>query len=255
MNGLEEYTRAMLDLASARVKTIFATNRKELEKVYANRLFNLPGPRSLHPRLSRDEHLFGELFRGFSEISGSYGALKDLASLPIAGKKLSPVHYIRMNIECYLTEVYILQERLLSYLRVIEKTARARAAPEIYKRVRSLAPHLKKSVYRAFETICAARGSHTHETRYDDEDLSRVSSLDLLVNAGQRGELRSFYRRECQALRKKWVKIISERNADAAILLDIYFQGLYPIVFNPEDGLLGSTNSSTTSNNSISGNS
>ena len=206
MNGLKEYTRAMLDLTSARIEMLLAANRKELEKVYANHLFKLPGAHRLNPHLSRDENLFSKLFHGFSEIFASNEALKDLASLPITGTKLPPVQYIRMNIECYLTEVYILQQRLLSYVSVIEKVTRSGTAPEVYKHVRRIAPHLKKSVYKAFERICGVRGSHIHETRYDDQDLSRVSSLELLVNSGHMKELQLFYRRECKELRKKWAK-------------------------------------------------
>jgi hypothetical protein len=239
MNGFEEYQRLMLDHAVLKIRQILATDRKKMEEVNVNHLFNLPGPRRLDQRLTREESLFGQLWYGFNEIAGSYQTLKDLASLPIAGTKLAPVQYIRMNIECYLAEVYILQERLLRYLNVIGKATRASTTSESYKQVRDIAPRLKKVIYKTLERICGVRGSHIHEARYDDEDLSRLGSLELLVNAGHMTELRSYYRRECREVRKKWHKIISGNNHATAALLDVYFDKLNPVVFSLESSLLG----------------
>lgn len=248
MNGFKEYTRLMLDHVVPRIKRILATERKNMEEVYANHLFKLHGPRKLTPRLTRDELLFAQLWWGFMELSTSYYALTDLASLPITGTKLAPVRYIRMNIECYLTEVYILRERLLRYLKVIRKGARAATAGESFRQVRDVEPLLEKSVYKTFEQICGVRGSHTHETRYDDDDLSRLSSLELLVNPpGRMTELRPYYKRVCREVRKKWATIISRNNHATAAFLDVYFDKLHPIVFRRETGLLGlpSENSTT----------
>jgi hypothetical protein len=233
MGGLTEYSRAILDLTSAHISIKNATNREELETAFTNHLFRASGPTRVHSSLSHDDILIVDVFSGFSEIFGCHQLRTDLAKFPISGTKLSKVQYIRLNIECYLTETYIMKERLISYLKVVKKAARG--SREIYSTV----PKLEKNVEIVFEPMCTVRGLHTHKARNDDEDLGRVNALELLTRVRQRTELRGLYKKECRVLKRKWANIMSENNRQAAAFLDVYFETLHPFVFNLKGSILG----------------
>jgi hypothetical protein len=236
--GFRQYGLKMLDLAAVKIREILATDRKDIERVAANFWFNLPGPVRLTPNLSPSERSFSELFYGWSEIHRSCELLKHLASLPIQGVGLTPGQCVRLNVECYLNEIYILQQRLLQYLSIVYKQARRVASRQESTQVQETVRDLKKGVHQVFGQISAVRGSHVHQWRYDDEDLSRVDSLEDLVNLGKCAELRPYYRGELHKLRRKWAEFISTTNGHTEKFMDRYFARLYPVVFDAEKGIL-----------------
>jgi len=241
MVGYHEYLQAMLGRASKAVKKINEEHFPELSQVFANRLFNLPGARYLSANPSPEEIAFGELFSGFSEIGTSYDTLKALETLPLSGVGFSEDQCIQINVECYLNEVYVLQERLFRHSDAVCAKALklARTNPDRMK-ISALKKSLRKIVFDSLKPFSDVRNSHIHDGRFVDEDMTRVRSMHQLVNHGspEMKRLTPYYERCCQELRSKWAKMFCQNNCEVCRLLDIYCEALYQPVFGSK-GILG----------------
>ena len=85
-----------------------------------NLMFDEKGSRSVHTNSSPYERFLLSIWQGFIEITNSYQNLNDIPyyinSFPYKSKKLSKVRTFKYDYENYLSEIYILKERLLKYL-------------------------------------------------------------------------------------------------------------------------------------------
>ncbi len=132
-------------------------------EVWRNYLFDLPGPRVLPRSLSASEELFRTIFYGFTEIAEAHERLMDfevyVRQFPYRRSRISGPRHLSYNIEGYLNEVYILQQRLLGYLRRIRRYAERRAlqaeAGKVFETIERL-------VVKAFEGIIKTQGVHVH---------------------------------------------------------------------------------------------
>jgi hypothetical protein len=234
----EKYLDSMLSISSDRIQNLVAKHRDALIEVSNNHIFQFPGPQTLNLPRSEAEVRFFDLFHSYGEISTSLDLLKSMADLPIRGAGFTPAHNVRANIESYLSETYVLYERLKTHLDLIERAARGNR--ETYSRVLGLFPALKKSI--ELKLSPRTRGFHVHQARYNDADLSRLTTIELLMNHSEPDEIRKifrgYYKSECRLVRKRWRKIISDKNTDPTGLTDLYFGALYPLVFDPKIGIL-----------------
>jgi hypothetical protein len=80
-------------------------------------------------------------------------------------------------------------------------------------------------VHKAFVGIRTARGTHVHQERFRDDDISRLSSLEFLISQGLlQGELwEPFYRSELRRVRFAWNRRLETNEAAVKSLLDLYF--------------------------------
>jgi hypothetical protein len=82
-----------------------------------------------------------------------------------------------MVVELHLHELYILQQRLLSWLKQLQRAYRydERAA-----QVSQVVTDLTADVSTTLGILASVRGSHVHKERYDHADVARLRLIDLL---------------------------------------------------------------------------
>jgi len=143
---------------------------------------------------------------------------------------------MKYHIENYFHEVYILRERLREYVTTVGRLYRKDPNhADILKQTKPLFSLIKD----VFDGIVTTRSSHVHKRRFKDEDLDRLSTLEMLVEYG--GEELSFFENlletDYKKIRKKYKKTFADNNAEIKKVLDLYFETLYKIV-TTKDGKL-----------------
>jgi hypothetical protein len=94
---------------------------KEAGEANWNTIFDLEGPRSIKRKPLACEAWYSQrLFKPFSSIFKSHETLQNIEvyirRFPFRGTRVSPVTYLRHNIEVYLQEVYVLRQRVIDFL-------------------------------------------------------------------------------------------------------------------------------------------
>ncbi len=182
-DGLERFADAILLAARTEIGVPSRDDPlwKEAEEAVNNVLFDRPAPTRVQRELSDGQKFFGAIFSGFSEAHTAYQRLKDhevyIGRYPFAGTSITRVAYLSHVIETYLSECYILQQRLVGYLGTIEKQFRSsRRRSDLYR----VTARLKEMVNTSFSELAKVRGMHVHDQRYYDRDLDKLETLDLL---------------------------------------------------------------------------
>ncbi len=177
---------------------------------------------------AKDLFIANKLFRPFSEIADSYECLTSISayisSFPIRNRKISRVSYLRYHIENYLSEMYILRERLDSFLSILDRSYRR---SKEYPRIHIATETMRPIVNKAFESYVRVRGSHVHENRYYDEDITGLSTLELLTkgpDADFTKKINRIYRLAYKRIRNKWKTKITEDLVQIHALLNAFFE-------------------------------
>lgn len=147
---------------------------------------------------------------------------------------------MKYHIENYFHEVFILRDRLLKYVTTVEG---------LYKKEPNHANILERKnnltalIQESFQGIAGTRNLHVHERRFKDEDLDKLSTLEMLVENGgeELGEELSFYENlletDYKKIRKKFKKTFADNNTEIKKVLDLYLETLYKIVTTEEGKL------------------
>jgi len=215
---------------------------EELEQVFRNELFDLEGKRVVDRNLSQREIFFREVFYRFIEIHTSYIVLKDIevyiGRFPYSKDNISKVRNLHYNISNYMNEMYILKERLSSYLTKIGRLYKKdRRHQKILKSTRLIF----KMVSNRLSGITKTRDVHVHQLRYTDKDLKRLNTLELLLQTGSLDffeQFPDFYEFEYRNIRRKWKKIVKQNNEALRELFNIYFATLLKILFDKNGNLI-----------------
>jgi hypothetical protein len=107
----------------------------------------------------------------------------------------------------------------------------ARQLPKIdYKGACNRAVELAKA---GLTNIVTTRGEHVHRRRFSTPELEEAALYDLLRSHDGDGHTRMLGEYTYREARKKWLATIRTNNSELARLLDLYFLGLFPMVFDP----------------------
>ena len=190
-----------------------------------------------HKSSRRDKFIANKIFRPMSEIITTIWSIENIAvyvrTFPHKRQNVSRLSYLRYHIENYLNEIYILQTRLISYLNTLEKTYRkSEQGPKISEIIGPLCTF----IYSSLKSYNAARGSHVHVLRFSDEEIDRLSTLDLLSTGDDDfGNLmKNIFLSSYRAARKKWADKILRDSIEINKLLDVYFEVLTKVLFKDE---------------------
>ena len=233
MDGFEKYSEIFIERAKELLEKDKLNDNPEYQKVFMNNLLGISGPKHLKREITPPDHFFSALYNGFREISDSYYSLLDIETyigrFPFSKTKISKVRHMIYHLECYLNEVYILKERIKAYITKVGRLYKKDPKhSEVLKKMRPLFPLIDN----ALDNIVKARGSHVHESRFKDDDLDRISSLEFFAQHGGE-ELRLFrnlFIFDYLIIRRKYKKTLVNNNKEIRKLLDACFDILYGIV-------------------------
>jgi hypothetical protein len=242
MDAFDKFYSYLVKEVRAIIEPIKEQHMEELGQTILNELCDLEGKRVVDRELSQRELFFREIFYRFIEINNSYIALKDIevyiGRFPYSKENISKVRNLLYNISNYMNEMYILKERLSTYLTKIGRLYRKdRRHEKILKSTRGIF----KMVANTFSGITRTRGAHVHQLRYTDKEIDRLNLIELLVQNGSLDffeQSTDFYEFEYRNIRKKWKNIVKQNNEALRELFNIYFDALLKILFDKNGNLI-----------------
>lgn len=247
MGGYETLTTKILAQAKSHIAREHDLHRAELAEIYANVILERPGPRAIERRFTADQLFFRDVWIGFIEIQNSRDALKDFEVLvrrfPFSKTRIARTRYLRLVIEAYLAEAYILRERMTAYLTKIGRLFRGH---ESHPHVLSQTRPLFEVVTRTLKPLTDLRSSHTHRHRYDSAELARLGTLELLsiqiAEDETQAMMKAMYDEAWSRYRKMWRQSINANNKAITELLDVYSDTLVDVLFEENGSFKPHTN-------------
>jgi hypothetical protein len=245
MGGYKKFMEALTAVILQDLREVQKDEKKaSVLNQRANKYLFGDGPEALELDVTARERYIGDLFSHFSEVSVASMTLKDIEfyirRFPYDVSKISKHRHLQFLVEAYLNEIYILEQRLLTFLTFIER--QHKGDPRLTQ-IKATCKALRKDVQASFKELVGTRGSHVHEARYSARRLNRLAAFEVLglPDASDRDEgkmatgMRARYNSEYWKARtyfREWVRKI---NARMGALLDVYFQTLFPLVFHPDN--------------------
>ena len=239
MTSFDKYSEIFTHRARELFEKEDLKNNPEYRETLLNRLLGLSGPKRISRNMTPFDVFFSKLFAGFNEIYSSYYSLLDievyLRRFPYPNTKISKTRYLAYHMENYLNEVYILKERLSSYCTVVGRLYRN---DQTVKDLKGAVRDLSGIVQKSLKGITNTRDIHVHSSRFTDEDLDRLSSIEL-INRGPNEipPLKTVYKVAFRNTRKKYGVAIKRNNEEIRKILDAYFEVLYAVVANRKGGV------------------
>jgi hypothetical protein len=239
--GFDEFQRCILAAMGKEIHPLLKEDWAPMAEVIGNHVLGLPGPTELNrARTGRQLHV-GKIFQGFTEIMKSIDTLHliemCIGKPPTAGLSISQDRYLQFFYEAYLHEFYILQQRLLRYLKTIERQFRRCSQSA---EVRPKCERVSKLVTQVLEPMVKIRGSHVHVIRAYDKGIDRLGTLTLLTNSSDTkfvSSIQILLRQESREIRKEWKRRVKDYNIATGDLLDVYFEVLKPLIFENDDAV------------------
>ena len=235
MNGWEQFSSFLMDETREIIKKDIEKHSEDIVEMIKNRMLNTEGPRALEKELSKSEKIFAKIFSGFEEIDFSIQALKDIekyiSTFPYKSKKITKYRYIRYHTENYFNEMYILKERLFSYLTIIERVCRKKDSSFNNSKL----IELREIVNNNLKNIINIRGQHVHKYRLEDNKLESLKLIEIFFPAEENGDGKMFkeiYDKIYLDTRDYWKKYIEDNNRKLINLLDIYSKSIIDILFD-----------------------
>ncbi|MHC2995456.1 MAG: hypothetical protein IBV53_08160 [Candidatus Atribacteria bacterium] len=240
IESFDKYRENLFSIARKIITNISKSkeNNKKFEESFINEIFFPYKLTTVDQKLSPQDIFFGVLFYGFNEICISFERLKDLevynSRFPNTKTPIAKINYLVFLIENYLSETYILKERLNKYSKKIRESY---IEDKRYVSIRKTCDQLISTVEDILKNITTLRGSHTHVVRYSDGDIKRLESLFLYKEILDK--LQKYlpdyivpnFKIEYRKLRSKWKKTFEDNNKQIKIMLDYYFKKMLKIVF------------------------
>jgi hypothetical protein len=214
MTVFDKYSEIFIHRTKELIEKEDLTNNPEYREVLKNQLLGSSGPKRITRKMTPTDIIFSKLFAGFTEIYNSYYSLLDievyLHRFPYHKTRVSKTRYLAYHMENYLNEVYILKVRLISYCTIVDRLYRKdQYLKDLKKTMKSLSDIVQKSL----KGVIDARGTHVHSTRFTDENLDRLTTLELINHGPNKIPLmKTLYDSAYRNTRKDYSVTIKRKN-------------------------------------------
>jgi len=185
-----------------------------------------------HPRvLTIHEMAIQRLFFGFMEISMSVDNIRNISvyirRFPYNKTGITRSAYLRYHVENYLNELYILGERMKTYVTIVQRMYKGNVA---VSHVAESGKDIWNRVSSALKPFINIRNPHIHKQRISDHDLDMLTIFERLRTEGEQFShlYEETWRKVCR-IKRIWIK---ETNASVMKLIDVYFGFLHKLVFD-----------------------
>jgi hypothetical protein len=177
-----------------------------------------------------DRQLFSrEIFGEFHEIEGAKfrveQSVKFLRNLRPGRTRAETVSY---HVEKHFEELYIFRERVIAWLRRLERLSRKRRLAGHTQWLRDI----QGVVHRVLEGAVRVRSTHIHRGRFRDDDIERVGSLDLIVLVGGQHLFEPIRRAQTQRALKKWREVTAGNLQAVENMMSTLLDVLEPVIFD-----------------------
>lgn len=172
------------------------------------------------------------IFNGYSEISNSLETLRlielflNIPPPDVDGINYS--NYLTYHVHNYLQEMYILKERLKTYLTKIQRKYNKVLDNEILKNIISPLINIVTSSLSGITGKNGVRHEHVHSEKFKDDELNWLSSTIFLADFHDEFTMHS--KEAYETAKNKWFTIVKNNNIELNKLVDIYFDTIYSII-------------------------
>jgi hypothetical protein len=153
---------------------------------------------------------------------------------PSVQKHIPYSRYLNYHLHGYLNNVYMLSERMTSFLARIKKSAKD-------ERMKKDIDKFTQIVVDNFETLNDIRNRHVHTTRYIDEDICRLEEFEYAYNGsafiGSKIIQKKHVSMAHSEVKKNWMLFISTSNQLLRALILLYFNFLIDLFINNDKSL------------------
>jgi hypothetical protein len=239
MNGYKEFSIGLTRVVQNIILPIPETDRIGMRTSLSNLLYDKDEPVKFMEEYNSEDRAPIELFHVMFEIETSVQNLLDteiyIRRFPFTKTRVTKVRYLRYVFVNYLSEVYLLKQRLKSFLKLVDDLY---ANGNKRKEVRKVTQPLFQLVAMAFENIVTARSLHVHKEIYSDKQLDKLGILESISKHDKENENQfswlGYFGWQYREIRSQKTKQIKEMNQEIERVLDHFFSKLHPIVFDDE---------------------
>ncbi len=219
-HGLVAFRKAILDLTTPVIQ-----RHSKLPRTKSQRVGRLSLPEGDRPKV--------DVFVYFMEISDSLDRLREIATLltldPPRSPKVSRESYLRLLMEFYIQELYVLEQRLSSFAKWAEKRLRRKKHISA-----SRASTLAKATKLVFANKSGIRSKHVHKLRFDTEELENLSMFELVAAHAQDDETKARFTMNADSAyilaRQNAVTDVRRELAQILKFVNTYFSSAYGII-------------------------
>jgi hypothetical protein len=234
MSGFVKFQSAIIEAIRAHLRPLSEDDPEALGEDIQNRILGLNGATGVNRNRTEKDQFIAKTFLAFLEIANSFETLEGIAfyagRFPFQKTRITPERYLRFHVEAWLADVYILQLRLTSYLKVVERQHKKN--PRL-PAIRGSFQDLEELLTKTLKGVVEVRGQHVHRVRFSDDDIDRLGYIKLLTHGPDDGFLRLMrllHRRVRRKVKKAWKDRLVTNNKAIRELLDIFFDALFPVV-------------------------
>lgn len=242
LKGLEKFQMAVVADGMPAMKRLLRSKKaKLLTHEIHKEIFELGPPTPLNKPTGRTRY-YQWLMHHASEISRSLDTMRDIefyiGKFPYRKTQIAKHRHLQFHVESFLHELYILQERLVQFLKFVERQHRGDPRlPQIY----AACAVLNTLVIDSMKKGIAIRGSHVHRWRMSDTKIDRLNAISfytMVPNKKIKRVFKAFYESEYRKTRKQWRGWITGGIAEAQKLVDAYFDEVLKLVFDDKGKLV-----------------
>jgi hypothetical protein len=177
-----------------------------------------------------------------AEIQTTLDTMRDIefymGRFPYSEGKVAKHRHLVFHVQAFLNELYILQQRLLGFLKFIER--QHRKDPRLDK-MKIVCEALRNFVTDSMKKGVAIRGSHVHEWRLSDNDHDRLIGIDLytkMPNEKIQEAFKTYYNSEYKKIRGRRREWVASGIGVAQELVDAFFDELFNLVFDGKGSMV-----------------
>ncbi|WP_124834097.1 hypothetical protein [Burkholderia sp. Bp9031] len=228
--GYKRFSRCVLDW-SARIITAAQKDNIEIGGSFWGAIAGKPVVASPTPLIEKHQALI-DIFYEYTEVHETLEAIKDIrvyvARFPFSGTRVSPGRYLAHQVGIYLNEIYILRVRLVTLTKEIQNKLSKSSTKSV---TAPLIKPLFKIIKTSFDGIEKTRGHHVHTRRFSDDDIRRISTLELL--SSEIDWAKDLSRFVYKQTRRQWLTRMLNNEKVIEELLDHYGDALWSSLFAP----------------------
>ena len=153
---------------------------------------------------------------------------------PFIKTKIPNARYLNYHIHNYLNNVYILKERITSFLRRIKKSSEDIETKRVTDSFCAI-------IDEYFEKYGKIRNEHTHRVRYIDKDISRLETFEGAYSSSlfkgrkliKKGHVSMAY----SEVKKSWLEFMKTSNISLINFVSQYFDFIMKLILDKNGSL------------------